>query len=76
MTYKKDTRGEYRVQARWIDTWQGPGYVSGWSIEELREYMDGSLVVHQCEPRYLEKESAEFTSLFNIYKVASKGLGL
>jgi hypothetical protein len=76
MTYKKDTRGEYRVQARWIDTWQGPGYVSGWSIDELRQYTDGSMVVHNGKPRYLENESPQFAALFSVYKAAAKGLGL
>ena len=70
--YKTDEKGEYRVPERWIRAWGGT--CAGFTINELREYSDGTHRVWVSEAAYIH-EHPEFMLAHKIYRLAEADLG-
>lgn len=72
--YEKDSRGEFRVEAEWLDTWGGEHGHPGFCRCELRQYADGSAHVMRGEPVYTNDCAAEVGALLSIHASASRAL--
>lgn len=52
--YPKDEYGNYKIDAFWIEAWEGGGpYIAGFCLKELRNYEDGTLRVKSLDSKYL-----------------------
>ena len=72
--YEKDGNGrEYRVIDKFIRAWSSQA--PGWTICEVRQYANGSVVVCSITTNYV-KENPDKAALHAIYVQAATGLGL
>ena len=74
--YKTDEHGEYRSVERWVRAWAGGGpYVAGFSVNELREYSDGTTRAHTGEPTYIH-EKPQMGFAHGVYLMAQNEMGV
>jgi hypothetical protein len=71
--YQKDKDGrEYRVLDTFVRAWSAQ--MPGWSVCEVRQFDNGSVVVHVFPAMYV-KDNPDESALHAIYMLAAKGLG-